>query len=315
MSTTNPLKALESVNDDYNAILNSREYRIGKRLLKLRQALGSVDVRALASFAKSLSAQSKVKSLGGTTDIHPAPVIDRQTVLSVGGSSIVAYSCVTNGYDSPHAPIYAPANLRSVLFADDITFELLREADDFEIRHIEENASLASSHNPNRYCKMHPGEFFDSDFAVYIDGSVQIVCDLTDWCAIARASETGVAMHAHSSRECVYDEARACIASRRGNPVAISKQMERYEAEGFPRHFGMREATVIVSDLHNPLASNLLAAWWEEYLASGSGRDQLALPYVLWKMGLSIDSVACLGPDVWKSPKLRIHDLGAHSFK
>ena len=315
MTTADPLEALELVNGDYNEILNSREYRIGRRLLKLKQALGSIDVKALAGFARSLSVQSKVRGIGGISGSHPALAVDERAISSVRESSSTVYTCVTNGYDLPHAPLYSPAGLESVLFVDGVTSELMQDDGGFVIRRVENEASLVSSGNPNRYCKMHPGEFFDSDFTIYTDGSVQVVCDLADWCAIARASETGVAMHAHSSRECAYDEACACIASKRGNSDAILRQMERYEGEGFPRRFGMREATVIVSDLRNPLASNLLAAWWEEYVASGSGRDQLALPYVLWKMGLTIDSVACLGPDVWKSPKLRFYGLGSHSFK
>ena len=315
MSTADPLEALESVNNDYNEILNSREYRTGKRLLKLKRALGSIDVKTLAIFAKSLFVQRKVRGVGSIVNSYHSLSVDDQALASVREASVTVYSCVTNGYDLPRAPLYAPAGLESVLFADGETSRLVQSEDGFAIRRIEDEASLAFSCNPNRYCKMHPAEFFDSDFAIYTDGNIQVICDLSEWCAIARASKTGVAMHAHSLRDCAFDEARVCITSRRGDPVAISKQMKRYEAEGFPRHFGMREATVIVSDLRNPLASGLLEAWWKEYLASGSGRDQLALPYVLWKMGLTINSVACLGPDVWKSPKLRVHDLGSHSFK
>ena len=312
MSTDNPLEALEAVNYDYNELLNSREFRAGKRLLKLKRALRSFDVKGLAGFAKSLLTQRKVGSMGGVTGTHEALAVDERAVASARDSSATLYACVTNGYDTPRAPLYVPARLSPVLFVDEATSESMRDSGGFTVRRIEDEALLESSCNPNRYCKMHPGEFFDSDFAIYTDGNVQVICDVADWCAIARASEIGVAMHAHSSRECVYEEARACIASRRGDPVAIKRQMERYESEGFPRRFGMREATIIVTDLHNPTSVEVLAAWWDEYVASGSGRDQLALPYVLWKMGYTVDSV---GPDVWNSPKLRIHNLGSHSFR
>ena len=315
MSTDSPLEALEAVNCDYNELLSSREYRAGKRLLKLERALRSFDVKALAGFAKSLSAQGKVNGMGGAVGAHAAPAVGEREVASARSSSVTVYACVTNGYDVPHAPLYAPSWLRPVLFVDEATSSLVHDPGWLSIRRVEREPSLVASRNPNRYCKMHPGEFFDSDFSIYTDGNVQVISDLADWCAIARASETGVAMHAHSSRECAYDEASACIASKRGDPAAIRRQMERYESEGFPHNFGMREATVIVADLRNSTSAKLLSAWWDEYVSSGSGRDQLALPYVLWKMGFTADSVACLGPNVWNSPKLRIHDLGSHSFK
>ena len=57
----------------------------------------------------------------------------------------------------------------------------------------------------NRFCKMHPFELFPGyDFAVYIDGNVEIVSDVTALYKIAHESKLGIAMHSHNLRQCIY---------------------------------------------------------------------------------------------------------------
>ena len=50
----------------------------------------------------------------------------------------------------------------------------------------------------------------------------------------------------------------------------------------------------------------LLEKWWNEFYMSESLRDQLSLPYVLWKNGYSIDQVGTLGNNVYDNTKLQI---------
>lgn len=70
--------------------------------------------------------------------------------------------------------------------------------------------------------------------------------------------QTGIAMHNHRERDDIFSEAESCKLLRRGDPDKIDLQMTRYKSAGFPAHFGMNEATVIVSDLKN---ENLLNFW------------------------------------------------------
>ena len=48
--------------------------------------------------------------------------------------------------------------------------------------------------------------------------------------------------------------------------------------------------------------------WWDEVLQSGSGRDQLALPYVLWSKGIRIDEIAKLGSNCYRNYKIQFAD-------
>jgi hypothetical protein len=168
--------------------------------------------------------------------------------------------------------------------------------------------------NANRFFKMHPKDILpDYPYSIYIDGNVLVVSDVSSLCSIAKGVKSGIAMHRHNERDCVYLEAEVCKLFKRGNAAKIDEQMKKYKAEGFPEHFGLFEATIIVVDLKNTLSRKILNDWWNEFKTSGSGRDQLAFPYVIWKNGLKMEDVGVLGNCVDLNPKFRRLDLGDHA--
>lgn len=223
----------------------------------------------------------------------PLPVADKKGVV---------YTCVFDGYDELRDPLVNSTELRFVAFTDAVRNS---ETGCWE---IEDYPALADPRiNINRWCKMHPFELFEGcDYAIYIDGNVTVTSDVSSLYRVAKEAPCGIAMHAHHLRECVYDEAAVCRITKKGNAEAISGQMARYRSEGFPRKFGLCEATVIVTDLKNPSARELYSAWWDEFCRSESGRDQLALPYVMWKLGYSMSDIGCLGNDEYHNPKFFI---------
>jgi hypothetical protein len=156
----------------------------------------------------------------------------------------------------------------------------------------------------NRYLKMHPYEFFkEYDYTVYIDGNINIVSDIRPMLRQV-SNVTGLAIHRHSRRNCVYDEMRSCIKSKKGVPKLLLKQIERYKQLGLPKKIGLYECSLIIADLKNKMGENILTSWWEEFLFSGSLRDQLALPYVIWASGCSFDSIGEFGCSIQQNPKL-----------
>ena len=81
---------------------------------------------------------------------------------------------------------------------------------------------------------------------------------------------------------------------------------------GIPRHFGLFECGMIVTDLKNATAKHLYRDWYKEYM-NGVKRDQQALIYVLWKNGLSVDSIGDIGGkyNILTNPDIS-WDRGAH---
>jgi hypothetical protein len=170
--------------------------------------------------------------------------------------------------------------------------------------------SIRELKNPvliNRYLKMHPGELFpEYDYTVYLDGNIQIVSDIRPMVRQV-SKETGLAMHRHFMRDCVYLEKDICLKFKKGIKTELLKQTARYQNDGFPEHWGLFNASVIVTDLRNENQKNIFSWWWDEFLRSGSLRDQIALPYVLWSHGYPVDSIGNFGTLVYENPKLRVY--------
>lgn len=228
---------------------------------------------------------------------------------------IVVYTCITGEYEDPLPPLFFAPRIEYKLFTDNETFFARgNKLDGWNPMAIPDVAQTYSKSLMNRYVKMHSFELFAGkfDYAIYVDGCVQPVSDLSQY-VYDIDQNTGMAFHEHSDRDCIYEEAKACHHWKKGNLGNIDRQIERYKSEGFPKHYGMLECPVIVTDLHNIKAKELLQRWWVEFLKSASGRDQLALPYVLWKAHILSRQVATLGHNIWLDAKIRRYHHGKRS--
>ena len=215
----------------------------------------------------------------------------------------VVYSCVNHSYDALHNPLFYCDEIDYKLFIDD-TIKVSNSFWNVEQIEIEEKFINYA----NRFYKMHPFELFDKyDYAVYVDGNVQVISDLSPLYYVARKSKTGLAFHLHSMRDCAYDEAQVCKILKKGNKNAINNQMMEYKKNGFPKNYGLLECPIIVVDLQNENGKIILDAWWDEFVKWGSMRDQLSLPYVLWKKGYSINDVGLLGTNAKENYKFRFY--------
>jgi hypothetical protein len=68
----------------------------------------------------------------------------------------------------------------------------------------------------------------------------------------------------------------------KGDPQAITRQLEQYRSEGFPVNYGLTENNVLIRRHNDPTIIKLMEDWWRELLAQ-SRRDQLSFPYVAWR--------------------------------
>ena len=154
---------------------------------------------------------------------------------------------------------------------------------------------------------MHPKELFpEYDYAIYIDGNIKIVSTISQ--LISKINDvTGIAIHKHCKQNCIFQEVKVCRAYNKGNYKSMKKQMKRYKKEKFPKNFGMFECNMLISDLKNRKSEEIFNDWWEEYLSSESLRDQLALPYVLWKNNLQFCDIGIIGNNINENYLLKIN--------
>ena len=154
-----------------------------------------------------------------------------------------------------------------------------------------------------RYLKLHPDEIIPSkyDYTVYIDGSLRITCDIKPLVYSLIDSGKSIAIHDHYVRDCIYDEAQILYIVNKANEDELKKQVIFYKKEGMPEHFGLLETPVIIRKSNDPELKGIMNAWWEQ-IERFTHRDQLSLPYVLWKSGKGMEYVFSLGDNVWRNP-------------
>ncbi len=203
---------------------------------------------------------------------------------------IAIYTCITGNYDNVLQPKCIENNCDYFLITETPPKEL------GVYRWINVNEVISqndlSPKDKNRYCKMHPFELFpDYDYSIYLDGSVQIIREITHY--TTKVGTIGLAMHRHRKSNDIYSE--SIFLSWLG---AVDKQnllidMKRYMEEGFPKQYGQFECGMIVTDLHNSKAHELYINWYNEYMRS-SKRDQQSLVYILWHMGYNAEVIGSL---------------------
>lgn len=124
-----------------------------------------------------------------------------------------------------------------------------------------------------------PGEHL----TVWVDGTHQVQANMTQYVLDALKNLTAdFATFKHRERVCLYQEVRACLQLQKDRPDLLLTQARRYESEGFPYYHGLCETPVVVR-ANTPSVRTLGQLWWQE-IRQGSARDQVSLPYVLWKL-------------------------------
>lgn len=98
------------------------------------------------------------------------------------------------------------------------------------------------------------------------------------------------ASNSHPTRNCIYDEGTSCCIIGKDNIKLMRHQLDTYRREGMPEHFGLYETNLIACEHNNPLCIAVMEDWWNE-INRFSRRDQLSLPYVLWKQGYHMDEL------------------------
>ena len=101
----------------------------------------------------------------------------------------------------------------------------------------------------------------------------------------------------HPARECIYHEAMSIVNFKRVNADDVCHQMKRYMEEGMPSHYGLGEMSIIAREHNKAECTSVMETWWKEF-DNESQRDQLSFMYAMWKNGLVVTDLGCLGYDV-----------------
>lgn len=297
------IDALEMIHEEKIQLIKSKEYQLGNKIIK---TVGYIKKLKFNEIRKRILTRHRnkieKKKLYDHQPIANNCISDRKN--SVKDKKIVIYTCISGKYDEILSPVYNNDNVDYVMYTNNesIKFKIWQKRDiPNKIQELNNDILI------NRYIKMHPKELFGNeyDYAIYIDGNIRTISDISSFVHQIKEN-TGLAIHRHYVRDCIYREAEACELYKKGDINNLQKQIKGYENEGMPKKYGLLECNVIVSDLKNENAIQILDRWWKEFIHSNSMRDQICLPYVLWKMNYKINDIGNLGNNVHNNKKINI---------
>ena len=293
------IKVIEELNCEYMKLYSSKGCSKFRRRQKMKLLLRDRKFRKLFRFLRDLFINKMTKCKP-----HNTHLVALKKHKKLGKK--VVYTCIIDHYDTLLSPYVITENTDYIVFSDHQ--DIIKNTKHWKFKPIPKGITEKCNHNPiliNRYLKMHPKEVLSEyDLSLYIDGRVLIISDVEE-CFDYINDKTGLAIHDHYKRDSVYEEALVCIHKNIGNKKNIKKLIQQYRVEKFPSNYGLFEATFIASDLRNKKALEILDCWWQHFLESGTLRDQLSLPYVLWKKGYQYQDVGLLGYNASFNPKFR----------
>jgi hypothetical protein len=187
---------------------------------------------------------------------------------------IIVYTINLGGYDrlfpSPQALWGADNEYRFLYFTDG------EAPEGWERVEISEGQRRES-----RFYKINSHLLPPHDLSIYLDSCYFFKKPLSGLINKHLDKYADISISAHGRDDCVYNHGVTCLRLNLDYPLPIFKQLGRYAEEGLPANNGLTENSLIIRK-NNAIIKELNELWWKEYTV-GSQRDQLSLPYALWK--------------------------------
>lgn len=184
----------------------------------------------------------------------------------------IVFTCITNSYDDLKEPLIITEDWEYICFTNNKNI--------FKNKNTVWNVIYMElpTVKHQREIKINPSKFFNYDVCMWIDGSIQINCNLDAFVCRYHLEKFTTLLHPH--RLCVYDEAEACIKLKKDSRVTICDQMAEYRKSGFPRDMGMIGSGLIIRTKCKE-NDDFAVKWWRE-VEKHSKRDQLSFNYVMY---------------------------------
>lgn len=203
---------------------------------------------------------------------------------------IAIYTCISGGYDDLREPKYISENCDYFCISDQKTSEqsVYKWLD---INQFLPDENLDNTRK-NRYCKINSHKIFpEYKYTIYVDGNIEIINDVS--MCISDIGRCGAAVAGKTSCLCTYFEAMRCIETGKDTKENITRQIEKYYNEGFPRFRGTFLCNVLIREHMSEKTVKLMEDWWLE-VRNECKRDQISFPYVLWKNGYTAEDVGTI---------------------
>jgi hypothetical protein len=180
---------------------------------------------------------------------------------------VIVYTVNIGGYDKLNP---SP----KVIWQDSADFEYLYFTDGEAPAGWKKVEIKKGDRKASRFWKINSHLLPPHDISIYLDACYCFKKDIKE---LPDLLEADIAVCKHPEPD-VWSHAITCLWYRLDDPKVIFNQMGRYS--DLPEHI-LTENSLIIRK-NNVIIQELNEIWWDEYL-NGSQRDQLSLPYALWK--------------------------------
>lgn len=129
--------------------------------------------------------------------------------------------------------------------------------------------------------------FNEYELSIWVDASMYVNCDLDAFKSLY--FESDFTLMKHPSRNCIYQEAVACLVLNKDSKEVINEQINKYQDEHLPPNTGM-VATGVMIRKHTKEVIQFCREWWSEVFEH-SVRDQLSFNYIAWKKDFNYHTI------------------------
>lgn len=131
--------------------------------------------------------------------------------------------------------------------------------------------------------KVFPFRFFNDDITIWIDGNIDIVDEGFEEYMLSELGGYDMVTLNVEGRSSITDELVEIRKNKRYTRYPLEDQVNTYFRRGLPRSHKLYGNGIMVRS-NTEAVKEMMYRWWYE-ITSWSVRDQLSLPYVVWKTG------------------------------
>lgn len=198
-------------------------------------------------------------------------------------SRFVVYKCVFSDYDVILRPSVVTKGCDYVVVTDNPDLF----ASGWQ-KHVVSAKKFSSAKEANLFYRSTFHEHLDCyEASLYLDGNIQICSDISGLFEKFVNSGAALGLQKHPERVSVAAEIEACIEFKKLKSVSDAwDELNYYRSLGFCDDMGLFETGLIFKNHSVDGLNEAMNAWYDAFRKFGQ-RDQLSLPFVLWKTGVS----------------------------
>ena len=195
----------------------------------------------------------------------------------------VVFSAVFKNYDKVFPALHRMPGVDQVLFTDDPSLCVTGwKTVPVDVRDFP-SGKAANVH----YRALSHRYLSEYDVSLYIDGNVRIIRQPLKLFAEFEASSADIGIFPHTDRNTVSEELTTCADFGLADTNVMRAEYTAHAADGFGDNVGLFDSSIIFKN-HTSPRLNAAMEHWDRSFQHYKTRDQLSLPYIIWKHGLIV---------------------------